>query len=83
MTSPKHLADRFAERAAREFDLPDQIYVGARDPIAKARAIKQCLEYLCNEAETAQLPLAAHLIGAAAEYLGEVVEKESGPGRRN
>ena len=77
MTTSKILSDRIAHRTIHNLDLPEQIYIGALDPIAKARAIQQCLEYLCHEAETAQLPLAAHLIGAAAEYLAEVVE--SGP----
>ena len=81
MPTSKFHSDRIANRATRNLDLPEQIYIGARDPIAKARAIQQCLEYLCYEAETAQLPLAAHLIGAAAEYLAEIAEGGPKPGR--
>ena len=74
MTNLKHLSEPPSEGTENEFELPEQIYIPDRDPIAKARAIQQCLEYLCYEAEAAQLPLAVHLIGAAAEHLADVIE---------
>ena len=79
MMTPKNLPDRPANASSQSLDLPEQIYIAARDPLAKARAIQQCLQYRCYEAEVAQLPLAAHLIGAAAEYLADVVERGPKP----
>lgn len=74
MTIMKNAFDGPSKASHDELDLPEQIYIRDRDPVAKARAIQQCLEYLCYEAEAAQLPLAVHLIGAAAEHLADVVE---------
>ncbi len=80
MTTPKFLSDQLTNRTSQNLDLPEQIYIRDRDPIAKARSIQHCLEYLCYEAEAAQLPLAVHLIGAAAEHLADVVERGPKPG---
>ena len=74
MTSMKNSFERPTKKSREERDLPEQIYIRDRDPVAKARAIQQCLEYLCYEAEAAQLPLAVHLIGAAAEHLADVID---------
>jgi len=74
MTTLKPPSKTPSKGSREQFDLPEQIYIRDRDPVAKARAIQQCLEYLCYEAEAAQLPLAVHLIGAAAEHLADVVE---------
>lgn len=73
MTILKPPSEKSSNGSHETLDLPEQIYIRDRDPVAKARAIQQCLEYLCYEAEAAQLPLAVHLIGAAAEHLADVV----------
>ena len=78
MSTIKPLPERAPRRSKSKLELPEQIYIRDRDPVAKARAIQQCLEYLCYEAEAAQLPLAVHLIGAAAEHLAELTRTECG-----
>jgi hypothetical protein len=79
MTTLKPPSKQASNGSGEDFCLPEQIYIRDRDPIAKARAIQQCLEYLCYEAEAAQLPLAVHLIGAAAEHLADVVGATAKP----
>ncbi len=79
MTVVKPPSEELRNGTQDDFDIPEHIYIPDRDPIAKARAIQQCLEYLCYEAEAAQLPLAVHLIGAAAEHLADVVEGNPTP----
>lgn len=74
MTVVKPPSEALRNGTQDDVDIPERIYIPDRDPIAKARAIQQCLEYLCYEAEAAQLPLAVHLIGAAAEHLADVIE---------
>lgn len=46
-----------------------------RDPIPDARAIRECLNYLYQEATQANLNVAAYLIGAAALCIEEDLRK--------
>lgn len=79
MSTTKPLPEASPSGSQNDLELPEQIYIRDRDPLVKARAIQQCLEYLCYEAEAAQLPLAVHLIGAAAEHLADVVGATAKP----